>query len=191
MKVLILNGSNKGDVFSQQLVELFVSQLKNQNNQYELVNLQEAEIASCLGCFGCWVKTPGVCVIDDPAREIARQWVKSDLVITICPITFGGYSYELKKALDRSICNISPFFKKIKGEVHHKKRYDRYPKMISVGTLPANNPEYAATFQQLVSRNAINMHNPVYTSRVLIANENSNGLNGKIADLLKEVGGVS
>ena len=85
------------------------------------------EIRPCIGCFGCWVQTPGECLIDDAARQIAPAIIGSDLVIYLTPVTFGGYSSELKKALDRCICLILPFFTKIDGEMHHKPRYDRYP----------------------------------------------------------------
>lgn len=56
------------------------------------------------GCFGCWVQTPGVCVIDDAGRDVARAVIQSDLAVFLIPVTFGGYSSELKKAVDRLIC---------------------------------------------------------------------------------------
>ena len=73
--------------------------------------------------FGCWVKTPGQCVQDDPAREVARACARADLVVLFTPVTFGGYSSELKKAIDRSIPNLSPIFIRIRGETHHPCRY--------------------------------------------------------------------
>jgi AraC-like DNA-binding protein len=42
----------------------------------------------------------GVCVIDDFGLEAARMAVQSDVLIFLSPVTSGGYSSELKKAVD-------------------------------------------------------------------------------------------
>lgn len=119
--------------------------------------LREMKIADCLGCFGCWIKTPGRCIIHDEADDIARAWVNSDGAILLSPVTFGGYSSELKKALDRMICLAQPFFRKVRGETHHVPRYDRQWPILVIGTLPAPDPESERLFADLVRRNSINM----------------------------------
>lgn len=186
MQALLLNGSSKDDALSQGICDIFVNELKEHDNKVEVINLCDTEIDNCLGCFGCWVKTPGICVINDAGWDLAKAVVRSDLVISVSPITFGGYSYELKKALDRLIPIISPFFRKVKGVVHHKARYERYPNVISVGTLSENNPELIKTFQNLVMRNAINMHNLVYLSRVFLHSASPQELRKEIFEVLKE-----
>jgi multimeric flavodoxin WrbA len=45
--------------------------------------------------------TPGECVIKDAGCDVARDVSHSDLVILLTPMSFGGYSSELKKAVDR------------------------------------------------------------------------------------------
>ena len=129
--------------------------------------LRDEKIAYCLGCFECWTKTPGLCRIDDAGREVVESIIGGDLAIYLTPITFGGYSSELKKAIDRSIGLISPFFTRIDGEVHHHARYDRYPSLVGVGVLPAPHPAQEQIFATLVGRNAINMHAPTHNSVVL------------------------
>jgi multimeric flavodoxin WrbA len=39
----------------------------------ELVHLGKLQIKPCLGCFLCWVKTPGKCVASRPARYLDRR----------------------------------------------------------------------------------------------------------------------
>lgn len=39
----------------------------------------------------------------------------------------GFPSFLLKNAMDRNICIVHPHLEEVDGEVHHKKRYDRYP----------------------------------------------------------------
>ena len=129
--------------------------------------LRDEKIAYCLGCFECWTKTPGLCRIDDTGREVVESIIGGDLVIYLTPITFGGYSSELKKAVDRSIGLLSPFFTRIDGEVHHQARYDRYPSLLGIGVLPASHPVQEQIFDTLVGRNAINLHAPRHCSLVL------------------------
>jgi multimeric flavodoxin WrbA len=188
MKALLLNGAGKNDPAAETICKIFTDELNKCNHKVVLINLYETEIAGCLGCFGCWIKTPGICVIDDAGRDVAKSVVRSDLVIMVTPVTFGGYSYELKKALDRMIPIISPFFMKINGEIHHKPRYERYPKCISVGILPEMDGEMAGTFTGLVTRNAINLHSPAYASGIALRSQSPEELREQVGKLLAEAG---
>jgi len=46
----------------------------------------------------------------------------SELVVLLTPITFEGYCSELKKAVDRVIPLILPYFLFVRHEVHHIRR---------------------------------------------------------------------
>ena len=158
MKAVILNGSEKGDAAIDGVHEIFVDELEGQGWEVEPLILHEMEIRHCVGCFGCWVQTPGVCVINDAGRDVAKAVIQSDLVVYLTPVTFGGYSSQLKKALDRSICLVTPFFTKVNGEIHHEPRYERYPRIMGVGVLPQADEESERIFTTLIGRNAINAH---------------------------------
>jgi multimeric flavodoxin WrbA len=93
--------------------------------------------------------------------------IGSDLVIYLTPVTFGGYSAELKRAVDRCICVVAPFFTTIRGEVHHRARYDRYPALVGIGVLPGPDPHQEQLFKTLVGRNAINLHAPFHAAHVV------------------------
>jgi hypothetical protein len=56
------------------------------------------------------------------------------------------------------LCLLLPLFTTIDGEVHHRKRYHRYPRVLGIGTLRQPNPASEAIFKSLVQRNAVNMH---------------------------------
>jgi multimeric flavodoxin WrbA len=150
--------------------------------------LRDLKIGSCYGCFKCWVQTPGICVIDDVERDIAKETIQSDLLIFLTPVTFGGYSSELKKAVDRLIPLVMPFFIKIDGEVHHKSRYERYPSLMGIGVLPNEDKESEQSFKTLVNRNAINFHSPIHTAGVIISNQDKKLIREEIKTLLSEVG---
>ena len=167
MKATILNGALAGDSFVDQVATALKDSLQAEGWTITPWTLRDEKITYCLGCFECWTKTPGLCRIDDAGRDIARSVIQSDLAIYLTPITFGGYSSELKKAVDRIICLISPFFTRIGGEVHHHARYARYPDLLGVGVLPAPHPAQEQIFHTLIGRNAINLHASVRSSAVL------------------------
>jgi multimeric flavodoxin WrbA len=141
MKVTILNGALAGDSLVDHAAAALRDSLLAEGRRVTPWALRDEKIAYCLGCFECWTKTPGLCRIDDAGRDVAANVIGSDLTIYLTPITFGGYSSELKKAVDRIICLISPFFTRFDGEVHPRARYARYPDLLGVGVLPASHPE--------------------------------------------------
>ena len=167
MKALILNGERENESALGPVQEILTRELSIPGWTAESILLREKEIARCMGCFGCWVKTPGVCVIDDFGREVARMVVGSDLLIFLTPITFGGYSSELKKAVDRFACPmLLPFFTKREGEVHHKARYKSLPDLIVIGIMPRKDGESERIFTKLVERNALNLQSQTTKSAI-------------------------
>ena len=180
MKATILNGSNKDDKVLADIHSVIVGELSSKGWDVKSFLLHEMKIAYCLGCFECWVKTPGECRYNDDGREIARQFIQNDLVVFLTPVTFGGYSAELKKALDRIICLISPFFMKINGEVHHRKRYDKYPRLLGLGVMPGEDKQSEQIFTTLVGRNSINIHSPAHKGAVIMKNQGADTIRQQI-----------
>ena len=96
--------------------------------------LASGELDYCMGCFGCWVKTPGECVIRDSMADINRTAMANDVVIYLVPVVFGQYSANMKNALDRWIPNILPFFiTKPNGDTMHPARYAKNPQYVMIG----------------------------------------------------------
>lgn len=119
-------------------------------------------LAPCLGCFGCWVKTPGLCVLtNDAVNEIAGEEIRADAVVLLSKITYGGYSHDVKAFLDRSIPNISPYFEIYQGEMHHRMRYGRFPNWIAIG-YGEHSPREGQCFMALAERHALNMRPSKY-----------------------------
>lgn len=158
MKTTILNGARAGDGFVDSVAQILAENLAIRGGQVETWTLRDEKVAYCLGCFECWTKSPGICRIDDAGRTVVASIIAGDLVVYLTPVTFGGYSSVLKKAVDRSICLVSPFFTQIDGEVHHQPRYDRYPALLGIGVLPAPHPAQERIFHDLVARNALNLY---------------------------------
>ena len=168
MEALILNGAAPGDAELDGIQELLRGKLEASGCRTSAMVLRDVPVAYCQGCFECWLKTPGICKTHDKGRDVAAAFVASDLVVLLTPITFGGYSSHLKKGLDRIAGVVSPFFMRSEGEVHHRPRYARYPRLLGVGVLGAPRPDEERVFQTLVARNALNFHSPWHAARILL-----------------------
>lgn len=113
-------------------------------------------VKHCIGCFGCWVKTPGTCVIHDRCASLPHLLSQSGEMIILSRITYGGYSPEVKAVLDRSIGYLLPYFRLVGGEMHHCMRYDN-PLQLTVhfyGTDISKMEQEIA--RRVVSANAVN-----------------------------------
>ncbi|EFO79526.1 NADPH-dependent FMN reductase [Oscillochloris trichoides DG-6] len=157
---MILDGSWPNDPHAAHVHTALRQQLGLRGWNTEHLLLREQNISNCAGDFFCWVKTPGICIANDANRMIAAAIVRSDLMIYLNPITFGGYSSVLKRMIDHQIQNISPYFTNVGGETHHKKRYKYYPSMLVIGWQDQPDARSEAIFGHLAHRNALNMHAP-------------------------------
>jgi len=191
VKVLVLNGVGNNTQHLDCIGEIIMRELRSLRWEVENLILRDIEIAPCMGCFGCWLQTPGICLIDDAAREVTRKIMGSDLVAYVTPITFGGYSSDLKKILDRSIGLVSPYFTRINGEVHHQERYKHAPKLLGVGIVHEPDEESERIFKTLIGRNAINMHNPAHAACMLYEIQSDPEIQGVIQRALSELGVTS
>jgi hypothetical protein len=187
VKSIILNGALGEDPTLDRVQQVLTRELTGMDWEVTDLILRQVEIATCVGCFGCWIRTPGLCIIDDAARDVARAMAQSNLVVYLSPVTFGGYSSELKKVLDRNICHILPFFTRIDGEVHHKPRYTHYPRLLGVGTLDRADAECERIFTTLVERNAINMHAPAHAAAVVYEDQSDEAIAQRLCRLFDAV----
>jgi len=118
-------------------------------------------IHNCVGCFGCWIKKPGECVIADDYNNIGEYLSKCNELIIISKCFYGGYSPFVKNVMDRSIPYIHPYFEVINNELHHRRRYDNRFEM-SVYFYGENiRPKEKATAEKLVKANALNLQSNI------------------------------
>ncbi len=187
MKALILDGTKSTNNESTKIFDLMVEELTKLNWEVISIGLEDKVIGYCTGCFGCWVQTPGECVIKDYEENIVKDMVHSDLIIYLTPIMFGGYSSILKKALDRQIGRVLPYFTKVDGEVHHSKRYEKQQSLLSIGLLDKHDTEKEYIFKTLVTRNAINMWAPFQRAIISLKGEDLSEFSNNFNNALMEV----
>lgn len=121
------------------------------------VDLSSKKIANCVGCFGCWTKTPGKCVIRDDATSVYPYIAKSDTVLYVSKVKYGGYDSIMKTMLERSIPVQQAFIRILNGETHHVQRAVKMKKatIIAYGDL---SDEEKTLFSDMVARNAANVN---------------------------------
>lgn len=126
--ITILNGiqNDKYSMYEKELHE-FANSNKSQN--IKIFDLRKMNIAYCRGCWNCWVKTPGECIFNDDQTDILRNIVRSELLVFLTPITMGFITYQLKKTQDRLIPLIHPYIEIYNNESHHRRRYEKLPKL--------------------------------------------------------------
>lgn len=121
MKILALNGSPKKKSDTMRMTDAFLKGLnKNQEHEIHLIHVIDKKIGPCRGCFGCWAKGDGRCVIGDDQNEILDLYRSADVIIWSFPLYCYGMPSHLKAVLDRTI----PLVKmdmtlEADGTVHH------------------------------------------------------------------------
>ncbi|MCI5655395.1 MAG: flavodoxin family protein [Candidatus Pseudoruminococcus sp.] len=108
-------------------MKLIITDIKDFNipiqEEHKIISPQ-GDIRNCIGCFGCWVKTPGKCVIHDGYEETGIDMSKCTEMILISECCYGSVSPFVKAVQDRALSYIHPDFVIRKGEMHHKRRYE-------------------------------------------------------------------
>lgn len=188
MKVIILDGSREDDRTGERVHGTLMAELKSRGWSVEHILLRNKKIGNCAGDFLCWVRSPGVCNVDDDNREIANCIANSDLVVYLTPVTFGGYSSMLKKMVDHQIQNVLPLFMKVGGETHHQKRYRKYPDFLAVGWMNQPDMETEAVFRHLTYRNALNFHAKRNFTGVVLAGQTDDETRASVQNWLNEMG---
>ena len=65
------------------------------------ISLENVEVKPCVNCRSCIYRTYGRCIIRDDGDWIYPQVIKSDVLVFITPITFGSYSFRIKRVFDK------------------------------------------------------------------------------------------
>lgn len=187
MKAIVLNGRLPDNNDNDQVQKVLVEELKASGWDVEKILLHEKNIKPCIGCFRCWHTTPGICsgVKGDEAEEIIKGIINSQLMVFLTPLTYGGYSSEIKKIFGRCLGLVQPGTQIVEGEVHHLKRYNEYPSHLAIGMSIEVDQEEVKLFKTLVDRNSKNFYPPKHHAEVLTYSDEN--MRSKIKEMIREV----
>ncbi len=106
MKILVLNGSPKGE--GSDTLRLTRAFLDGMSQSAEYVQASKLDVKPCLGCFSCWRQTPGVCVHRDDMPALLDKMMSSDLVIWSFPLYCYSFPAPMKAIIDRTLPLATP-----------------------------------------------------------------------------------
>lgn len=123
MKVLVLNGSPKSECSNTMcLTHAFLDGAGWLDA--EIVDVAKVDIKACLGCFACWNKTPGKCVIKDGMDEILSKIIAAEVIVWSFPLYYFGVPGGLKNLIDRQLPLNLPFMAEGNESGGHPERYN-------------------------------------------------------------------
>jgi len=131
MKVLIINANPKETYEAFDLyLEALKASLEEKMNEVKVIPLRRFSFHDCIGCYSCWLKTPGICCFQDGMEEILKEYLAADTVVFASPIIMGFISASLKCVNDRMLPVMHPFLQPREDRMSHFLRYSHYPEAI-------------------------------------------------------------
>lgn len=140
MKILTVNSSPRAGVNSstELLLNHLVQGMREAGAEVCTVNLRKKTIRPCLGCFTCWVKTPGRCIqMDDMTNELLPKLLASDLIVYATPLYYKTMNAVMSIFRERMLPLSQPFVEKRDGKRAFLLRHKLPPAVwLSVCALP-------------------------------------------------------
>lgn len=122
MNILVINGSPKGENSnSLRLTNAFLEGTGWDN--IGIINCSEKNIKPCIGCFACWNKTPGKCIISDDMDDILEKLISANIIVWSFPLYYFSVPGILKNFIDRQLPLSLPFMSDHESG-GHPSRYD-------------------------------------------------------------------
>ena len=124
MHIVIFDGDPRprGTALDAALLR-YAAEVVANGNRCERVRLADLTFHECVGCFDCWLKTPGRCRLRDDGEQLVAAMVRADLLVHAAPMRVGFVSSLLRRSHDRVIPFLLPYTRLVEGECHHRMRY--------------------------------------------------------------------
>jgi len=123
MKVLVINGSPRDEQSNSMILTRAFLEGAGWAKA-EILSVPKLKVRGCIGCFDCWGKTPGKCVINDDMTAILPKLVEADVVIWSFPLYYFSVPGDLKNFIDRQLPLALPEMSPGTESGGHPGRYD-------------------------------------------------------------------
>lgn len=99
MKVLLINGSPRGNGNTNAGLLEMEKVFREEGIETEIVHIGNKDIRGCVACGGC--RETGKCVIDDMVNEVAPKFEACDGIVLGSPVYYASPNATLIAFLDR------------------------------------------------------------------------------------------
>ena len=158
MKITAFNGSPKADRGNTHImVKAFLEGAAKAGARTENVLLAKKKIGHCIGCFTCWTKTPGKCVIKDDMAALLEKYMESDIVVMASPLYVDHVTGLMKDFMDRMLPLVCPQFEMGgAGQTRHVARYRKYPSQVFMSNCGFPEKDQFAVLRLCCERDIVN-----------------------------------
>jgi len=199
MKVLALNGSPRMKASSTyHMLTPLLEGMEKAGAETELIHIRKLDLEVCIGCYTCWVRTPGECIHKDKDSMVdaMEHYNTADLVIFGTPLYHFSMSGIMKTFIDRTLPRIEPWLiphPDIPDMTFHPERFHKPNKILLVS--PCGFPEFDH-FESLVAtfRHMAHMERFEYLGEILrpgaeaLSRRSLQGLFTEYYDILRQAG---
>jgi hypothetical protein len=134
MKILALNSSPRDNETSKTelVLQKFLEGARNTGAEAETLYLRNYKIKHCLGCYSCWLQTPGRCVQKDDMSEVLfDRYLNADLVVLASPVYHATMNARMKLFVERTLPMMDPLAEMSEaGGVPH--RFENMPRVVTL-----------------------------------------------------------
>ena len=159
MHALLLNGSPRPGGATATLLGALAEGLRQGGTTTEAIDLRRLDLQACIGCYNCWVRTPGRCVFRDSMDALLPRLAEADLLVFGTPLYHFGMTGLMKTFFDRTLPLAEPWLEQgPDGLTRHPHRHQRDRAQMAMLVSPCGFPERShfdalvATFRLMAQR---------------------------------------
>lgn len=134
--VLALNGSPRvGASCTWKIMKPLLAGMGEAGATVQSIHVRDLGLEPCIGCYSCWVQTPGRCIHADGMERALAAWARADLVVFGTPVYHGCMTGTMKSFLDRLLPRYEPWLipsPHLSGATGHPARSPEPTRMVLV-----------------------------------------------------------
>jgi len=123
MKILVINGSPKVEQSNSMVLTRAFLEGAGWSDA-EIIHVEKLKMRSCIGCYSCWTKTPGECVLKDDMNDVLPKLIEADVIVWSFPLYYFAMPGDLKNFIDRQLPLSLPEMEADAESGEHPYRYD-------------------------------------------------------------------